>query len=65
MNYIITRLVHRFIEEEVNQRGKHYEVLSDGVSVLKDALDEYTDKVLKPYEDIKKKENGSVSELDK
>jgi hypothetical protein len=51
-------------ESDVNGR-LGYSLLSDGKSILSDALDEYKRQVLNKYEDKKKKENGSVSILDK
>ena len=66
LNYIITRIVHRYIELEIaHGQTKNYDLLSNGKSILSDALDEYKRQILDKYEDKKKQENGCISELDK
>jgi len=64
VNYCITRLVHLWVLELIKKSRKCYDILSKGHNVLQDATAEYYRVVIAPYEDIKKKENGFVSELD-
>ena len=54
INYIITRIVAKKYAKHV------YEERSEGASVLQDAHDEYYRRVVAPYEDIKREENGDV-----
>jgi len=60
--YAISRVVHQWV---LGSGEKTYENLSEGSSILRDALTCYDDTVLLPHEHKKKKENGPVSELDK
>lgn len=62
MNYVITSLIHKWVK---THGGLRYAILSQARAVLKDAHDEFYRTVVAPYEDIKRKENGSVSGLDR
>ena len=61
LNYIITRLCHNWIIKV----GKRYTRLNQVIGVLHCAAMEFYRQLASPYEDIKKAENGSVSELDR
>ena len=61
LNYIITRLCHNWIIKV----GKRYTRLNQVIGVLHCAAMEFYRQLAVPYEDIKKKENGAVSRLDK
>jgi hypothetical protein len=52
-NYIITRLAHKYIENN----GECYQNYNDIVGVLESAKMELYRKKIAPYEDIKEKEN--------
>lgn len=62
INYIITKLIHEFC---VDFPGLNYHLLNNIMGVLESAKQEFYRTVVAPYEDLKRKENGSVSELDK
>ncbi len=61
LNYLITGLLHAYIKKH----GKKYATLNEVMGVLECAKQELYRTVAAPYEDIKRGENGSVSELDK
>lgn len=56
LNYAITML----ISEYVRRRPLSYAVLNDVVGVLASAQAEFQRRVVAPYEDIKRAENGDV-----
>lgn len=60
LNYIITKLCHNWIIKV----GKRYTRLNQVVGVLHCACMEFYLQLAVPYEDIKKKENGPITELD-
>lgn len=60
LNYAITRLCHMILQEGDLSYGR----ISDVRAVLQDANDEYYWQIFRPYEDLKKAENGPVSSLD-
>ena len=62
LNYCISYLVHNYLQ---SKEGLRYNVINEVVGVLECAKLELYRQIASPYEDIKKKENGSVSELDK
>lgn len=62
MNYAITRMIHKWVQ---THGGVSYPVLSKARAILNDADDEFYRTVMLPYENLKCKENGPVSELDK
>ncbi len=59
-NYAISRLIHHFIIEG----GLCYTTLNAAVGILECAKQELLRTVVGPYEEKKKQQNGSVSELD-
>jgi hypothetical protein len=59
-NYAISLLIHTYIQ----RNGLRYEHLNDAVGILECAKQEFIRTVVSPYEDIKIKENGAVSDLD-
>lgn len=59
-NYAISRLIHHFILEN----GVCYETLNAAVGILECAKQELLRTVIGSYEQKKKEQNGSVSELD-
>jgi len=61
MNYIITRLIHKWIQTH----NLCYANLNEVIGILESVKQEFYRTVVAPYEDQKRKENGSVSELDK
>ena len=61
LNYVISRLCHGFIE----CRGVKYTRINEVIGVLECAKLELYRQIAAPYEDVKKNENGSVSDLDK
>ena len=61
LNYVITKLCHAFIE----RHGKRYKTLNMVHGVLNCADKELYRTVTAPYEDIKREENGQVSDLDR
>ena len=61
LNYTITKLVHQYIRKF----GRKYDTLNTVVGVLEAAKMELYREVVGPYEDVKKSENGPVSEIDK
>lgn len=61
LNFTITNIIHQY----VNQHGLCYRTLNEVMGVLESAKQEFYRTVIAPYEDKKRKENGSVSELDK
>lgn len=60
LNYVITLLIH----ENVLRAGLCYATLNRAVGILECSKSEFIRQVVSPYEDIKKAENGPVSELD-
>lgn len=62
LNYIITRLVHRFILNSGMKVG--YDFLNSMYGVMCAATAEFYRRVVAPYEDKKRMENGPVSDLD-
>jgi len=61
LNYAITKIIHNYIKDN----GLCYNNLNEVIGVLECAKQEFYRAVAAPYEDIKRKENGSISELDK
>jgi hypothetical protein len=60
LNYLITRIVHKWISSE----GVSYAKLNAAIGVLECAKLELYRQVAAGYEDQKKDENGPVSHLD-
>jgi len=61
LNYIITRIVHKWIEIE----GLKYKNLNAAIGVLDCAKMELYRMIAAPYENGKQMENGPISELDR
>lgn len=61
LNYSITSILHGYIKEH----DLCYKNLNEVVGALECAKQEFYRTVVAPYEDIKRRENGSISELDK
>jgi len=61
LNYTITRLCHNWIIKV----GKKYTRLNQIIGVLECAKQEFYRVIAAPYEDEKRKENGTVSHLDR
>jgi len=59
-NYVITKLIHNYIEKN----GLRYHHLNDAVGILECVKQEFYHKVVIPYENSKSLLNGSISELD-
>lgn len=63
MNYVITALLHQWIQ--FTSKELSYSVINDAIGILECAKLELYRKIASPYEDKKLEENGGVSELDK
>lgn len=61
LNFRITELVHDYILS----KGLRYATLNEVIGVLECAKLELYRQIAAPYEDVKKQENGPISELDK
>jgi hypothetical protein len=61
LNYCISLLMHKILEK----RGVRYQNMNNIMGAIDCAKMEFYRTVASPYEDEKKTENGSVSELDK
>ena len=61
LNFLITATCHEYII----RKGLSYSTINEAVGVLECAKLELYRQIAAPYEDKKKAENGSVSELDK
>jgi len=59
LNYVLTKLIHQFVPAPLS-----YKSLNEVIGVLECAKLELFRKVVAPYEDIKRAETGSVSNLD-
>jgi hypothetical protein len=60
LNYIISLLLHKQLEK----RGVCYQNMNNLIGSIECAKNEFLRTVVAPYEDKKRNENGSVSELD-
>jgi len=60
LNYVICELLGRLILRD----GIGYTTMSNWIDALPDAEDEARRRLLHPYEDLKKKENGDVPSFD-
>lgn len=56
LNYLITR----FVDEFVKRKGEKYSVFNEVVGVLECCKLEYYRRMVAPYEEKKKKQNGDV-----
>ncbi len=63
LNYVITVLIHKFIKTNT-ARGKCYDNINDAVGILECAKQELYRVVAAPYEDVKRSQNGKVSQLE-
>ena len=61
LNYIFTSLIHK----EIEKKGLNYQTANNLIGMLECCKLELYRVIAAPYEDIKKQENGNVSELDK
>lgn len=61
LNYIFTSLLHKHIDAN----GLCYQTINNAIGVLECCKLELYAQIALPYENKKKVENGSVSELDK
>ncbi len=60
LNYAISLMLHQYIQDH----GMSYLTVNTVIGVLECAKQELYRTIAGPYEDIKRKENGSVSNLD-
>jgi len=58
LNYVITRLVMKFLL----QKGVKYDNINAVAGVLQKVLAEFDDRVTRPYEDLKIVQNGDIPE---
>ena len=56
LNYVVSRLLHKAVESD----SRNYENMSRYRAALLDAAEEYYRRVMAPYEDEKRRENGDV-----
>lgn len=56
LNYVITSLISKLLKK----LPKKYSKLSMLKGVLQDVVDEFQERIMKPYEEKKRKENGDV-----
>jgi hypothetical protein len=56
LNYVLTRSVLAYLE----LHGLSYHTINDIVGALEQAKDEFQRRIVHPYEDVKKEENGDV-----
>jgi hypothetical protein len=56
MNYLITKMVHNFLDE----KGVSYKNINEMIGVLECAKLELYRKIASPYEDEKEKTNGKI-----
>jgi len=61
LNFVITTMCHNYIKDI----GLRYQTLNEVIGVLECVKQELYRQVVAPYEDIKKKDNGNISNLDK
>lgn len=67
INYCCTRLVHLWCikeMEKIKSLVKKYDIVNDAHGILTCVADEFYNAVVVPYEKIKRKLNGAVSQLD-
>jgi len=67
INYCITRLVHLWAIEQmkkIKSLTKKYDILNDAYGIMCSAAAEFYAAVVLPYERLKRKQNGPVSQLD-
>lgn len=67
VNYCITRLIHLWVlkqMEKVKSLTKKYDIINDAYGIMCSATGEFYAAVMVPYEKLKRKENGFVSQLD-
>lgn len=67
INYCITKLTHLWAlkqMEKVKSLVKKYYILNDAYGIMCSAVAEFYSAVVVPYEKLKRRENGSISQLD-
>jgi hypothetical protein len=57
LNYVVSQIVADY----VIRKGLKYAVLAEVVAALQGSLDEFTRRIVGPYEDAKIEENGDIS----
>lgn len=56
LNYLVTILIHRYLAAN----GASFQQMNDIVGALESAKHEFQRRVVDPYEDLKRAENGDV-----
>lgn len=67
INYCITKLIHLWAinqMKKIKSSTKKYDILNDAYGIICSAAAEFYAAVVLPYEKLKRKENGPVSQLD-
>jgi len=67
INYCITKLAHLWVLEQlrkIKSSTKKYDILNDAYGIMCSAAAEFYSAVVVPYEKLKRKENGAISQLD-
>ena len=63
LTFLINCLQMKFCEQNFKEVGQHkvdYQTLSDAIAAANDANAEFRDRVMKPYEAHKIRENGDI-----
>ena len=67
VNYCVTKLVHLWClrqMKKVKSLTKKYDIVNDAYGIMCCAASEFYSAVLVPYEKLKRKANGPISQLD-
>jgi len=56
LNYLITTTLLKYLEEH----GKNYQIINEIMGALECAKTEFYRRIVVPYEDIKKEDNGDI-----
>lgn len=64
LNYVVTKLIHLYVEAKAEYMGLTYKILNETIGVLTCITQEFYRTIIAKYEDKKKWENGCISQLD-
>lgn len=60
LNYVISRILKNLVEQKKHIKQFSYQFCNDIIGVLECAKIEFYTRVVTPYEDLKRKENGDL-----
>lgn len=60
LNYIFSRIIKNLLDKKKHLKQFSYQLCNDIIGVLECAKIEFYTRVVTPYEDIKRKENGTL-----